>query len=39
VPTIEVLKATLKSREKMERSNTIFKDKLKEHEDRWLKLL
>jgi hypothetical protein len=38
-PTIEVLKAKLKSREKMERSNSIFKDKLKDHEDRWLKLL
>ena len=25
--------------EKMERSNSIFKDKLKDHEDRWLKLL
>jgi hypothetical protein len=23
----------------MERSNSIFKDKLKDHEDRWLKLL
>jgi hypothetical protein len=39
LPTIEVLKAKLKSREKMERSNSIFKDKLKDHEDRWLKLL
>jgi hypothetical protein len=37
--TIEVLKAKLKSREKMERSNSIFKDKLKDNEDRWLKLL
>jgi hypothetical protein len=34
-----VLKAKLKSREKMERSNSIFKDKLKDHEDMWLKLL
>jgi hypothetical protein len=33
------LKAKLKSREKMERSNSIFKDKSKDHEDRWLKLL
>jgi hypothetical protein len=39
LPTIEVLKAKLKSREKMERSNSIFKDKSKDHEDRWLKLL
>jgi predicted ABC-type exoprotein transport system permease subunit len=37
--TIEVLKAKLKSRENMERSNSIFNDKLKDHEDRWLKLL
>jgi hypothetical protein len=28
LPTIEVLKAKLKSRKKMERSNSIFKDKL-----------
>jgi hypothetical protein len=39
LPTIKVLKAKLKSREKMERSNSIVKDKLKDHEDRWLKLL
>jgi hypothetical protein len=39
LPTIEVLKAKLKSRENMERSNSIYKDKLKDHEDRWLKLL
>jgi hypothetical protein len=39
LPTIEVLKAKLKSREKMERTNSIFKDKLKDHEDRWLKIL
>jgi hypothetical protein len=39
LPTIEVLKAKLKSKEKMERSNSIYKDKLKDHEDRWLKLL
>jgi hypothetical protein len=37
LPTIEVLKAKLKSRGKMERSNSIFKDKLKDHKDRWLK--
>jgi hypothetical protein len=34
LPTIEVLKAKLKSREKMERSNSIFKDNLKDHEGR-----
>jgi hypothetical protein len=34
LPTTEVLKAKLKSREKMERSNSIFKDKLKDHEGR-----
>jgi hypothetical protein len=39
LPTIEVLKAKLKSRGEMERSNSIFKDNLKDHEDRWLKLL
>jgi hypothetical protein len=39
LPTIEVLKAKLKNRENMERSNSIFKDKLKDHEDRWLKFL
>ena len=39
LPTIEVLKAKLKGTEKMERSNSIFKDKLKDHEDKWLKLL
>jgi hypothetical protein len=39
LPTIEVHKTKLKSREKMERSNSIFKDKWKDHEDRWPKLL
>jgi hypothetical protein len=32
LPTIEVSKAKLKSRGKMERSNSIFKDNLKDHE-------